>query len=124
MKAISIGYSTEDGALFNDQYEDLVEGLKKNFYYGAFVEQHGVLDLNNLDQRLEDMWKDNMQRFGQESDKAEWDNNVAQFKAAIQGKEGTLVGWSVEYDDNVMFVFDTTAEQIEALEAGEDDQFE
>lgn len=124
MKAITIGYSTEDGALFKDLYEDLVEGLKENFYYGAFVEQHEVLDLNNLDQRLEDMWKDNMQRYGQESDKAEWDKNVTEFKAAIQGKEGVLVGWSVEYDDNVMFVFDTTAEQIEALEAGEDDQSE
>lgn len=128
MKAISIGYSTEDGTLFFDQYDDMVEGLKKAGYYNAFVDQHGVEDgLEDqaaVQQHLDKMLAEDMERFGTGDDKAEWDQNVTKFLEAIQGQSGTFVSWSVEYDDNLMFVFDTTVEEIEALEQSDDEQDE
>lgn len=113
-KAISIGYSTEDGVLFLDEISSILDaGVFQ--YYNEFVAQHDGPQMD-IQAELDRMKKDMTDRFVEDADVAGWDENVVKFLAAIKDKVGVAYGWSVEYDDNLMFLFDTTAEQVEALE--------
>lgn len=111
MKAISIGYSTEDAELFLDEIPD----LQQYRFLNQFLDNLEWSKIENIEEELERLTKEALDvndPFVEEQRKT-WDENLAKFRAAIKDQSGTFVGWSVEYDDNIMFVFDATMEQMQ-----------
>lgn len=118
MKAISIGFSTEDATLFLDRLDPLeqYEFLAQVVDAATWAEPR---DLTSLLEELDAGFKERLDVATEAEDLKNWNSNMAEFKKEVEGQQGAAFGWSVEYDDNVMFVFDTTIEDVKILEVKE-----
>lgn len=138
MKAISIGFSTEDDALFLDQIPDLAkyEHLGAMYYEG--IEGNDKMwttkeDLINVGlEQLKASFEQQANLYdiapAQPDLKLEYQKAFAQkveeFLKLVEAIDGPFVAylWCVEYDDNLCVALDCTVADVQALKQAADNQ--
>lgn len=117
MKQLSfctIGYSTEDQAVFNEKGVDFYEHLKKDGFEGCFQDSI-CTDTNvaTVDKLVESAYEWNEDY----KTDAEFAKAVAELKEFMYNKVGVLATWGVEYDYNLVFVENVTVDELKELVA-------
>lgn len=117
MKAINIGFSTEDDGLWLEEVKDLqrfewLYFIKDGLQWG---DPKPVTEaLEDLDKEFQEMNK-GVEYEGKDEFLAEWAAKMEKFKALVKDQPGVAISWGIEYDANLLFVFDGSVDQIKAL---------
>ena len=117
MKAINIGYSTEDSGM----WLELIPNLQRYEWLYFIKDQLQWGELLTVDEAVAklqeefDKYKDLEPFPGLDEYVAEWTEKMEKFKAATKDQKGLVVEWGIEYDAQLMFVFDSTKEDVQAL---------
>lgn len=96
----TVGLSTED----NDTSMETTSELRTYRYYKYVVAAAKDVGCVSNAPSVIDQWAADIKERTPNNQSPDVLHNIEQFKRLVNGREGCLVFWSIEYDDNVAFI--------------------